>query len=211
MGKHYDRHYFDRWYRERRIARPSALRRKVALAVATAEYHLERPLRSVLDVGCGEGAWRAPLLRLRPTLHYLGLDTSRYAVERFGRKRNLRPGAFGDLAEQRFDARFDLLVCADVLHYLDDDEIRRGLSGLADLCHGVAFIEVYCAEDDVEGDLHGFHPRPAGWYRNAFADAGLVACGNHAYLMPACAERATALETTLPALPSRNSRANAGR
>ncbi len=31
----------------------------LALAVAVAEYHLERPIRTVLDIGCGEGAWRA--------------------------------------------------------------------------------------------------------------------------------------------------------
>jgi hypothetical protein len=45
--------------------------RKVALAVASAEYYLERPIRSVLDIGCGEGAWRAPLLKLRPKVEYL--------------------------------------------------------------------------------------------------------------------------------------------
>ena len=30
--------------------------------MANAEYMLERPLRTVLDVGCGEGAWRAQTL-----------------------------------------------------------------------------------------------------------------------------------------------------
>ena len=55
MPKIYDRDYFDRWYRERPVLSRQRLARKVALAVATAEYHLERPIRSVLDVGCGEG------------------------------------------------------------------------------------------------------------------------------------------------------------
>lgn len=196
MGKRYDRHYFDTWYRQRNINAPATLRRKVALAVAASEYHLGRPIRSVLDIGCGEGAWRAPLLRLRPAACYLGLDSSRYAIERYGRARNLRLAAFGDLAEQRFDAPFDLLVCADVLHYLDDDEVRRGLSGFADLCGGLAFIEVYCVEDDVEGDMHGFRGRTAHWYRRTFADAGLTACGNHCYLVPAITASATALETS---------------
>ena len=71
MTKHYDQAYFDRWYRDpalrdTAIGGGARLARKVALAVATAEYHLERPIRSVLDIGCGEGAWRAPLLKLRP-------------------------------------------------------------------------------------------------------------------------------------------------
>ena len=43
MTKHYDKAYFDTWYRQRGIGDPKRLARKVALAVATAEYHLERP------------------------------------------------------------------------------------------------------------------------------------------------------------------------
>src|SRR5690606_2517748 len=88
MTKQYDQAYFDQWYRDpaargAAIGGPARLARKVALAVATAEYHLERPLRTVLDIGCGEGAWRAPLLKLRPKLDYLGFDSSEYAVTRF--------------------------------------------------------------------------------------------------------------------------------
>ena len=67
MTKLYDRDYFDRWYRRGGgIGNTARLARKVALAVATAEYHLERPLRSVLALGCGEGAWRAPLPKPPP-------------------------------------------------------------------------------------------------------------------------------------------------
>src|SRR3954451_13482038 len=96
MAKQYDRAYFDQWYRQRGIGGARRLARKVALAVATAEYHLERPIRSVLDVGCGEGAWLAPLRKLRPGVTYLGFDSSRYAVERHGRHRNLHFARFGD-------------------------------------------------------------------------------------------------------------------
>src|SRR3546814_11937404 len=59
MTKQYDADYFQRWYRSGGIGGRQRLARKVALAVATAEYHLERPLRPVLDIGCGEGAWRS--------------------------------------------------------------------------------------------------------------------------------------------------------
>jgi SAM-dependent methyltransferase len=119
MGKTYDRRYFDRWYRtdDTRIGRGALLRCKVALAVAMAEHYLGRPLRCVLDVGCGEGAWRAPLLGLRPKLDYLGVDSSEYAVARFGASRNLRLARFGQLEHLRFGPPADLLVCADMLHY----------------------------------------------------------------------------------------------
>ena len=69
MDKHYDQAYFQRWYRREDIGGSARLARKVAMAVAMAEYYLERPIRSVLDVGCGEGAWRAPLLKLRHWLN----------------------------------------------------------------------------------------------------------------------------------------------
>src|SRR3546814_13257471 len=105
------------------------LARKVALAVATAEYHLERTLRTVLDIGCGEGAWRAPLLKLRPGAQYLGFDSSEYAITRYGRHRNLHFARFADFAQLRPCAPVDLLVCSDVLPYLPAPEIDRGRPG----------------------------------------------------------------------------------
>jgi len=196
MPKRYDRQYFDRWYRENDagIGRGALLRRKVALAVAMAEHYLGRPLRSVLDVGCGEGAWRAPLLKLRPKLDYLGVDSSAYAVSRFGMRRNLRLAQFGRLGELRFGPSVDLLVCADVLHYLPAAELRRGLSGFEELCHGVAWIEAYCKGDPVEGDEHGFVQRSAAFYRRAIANAGFTACGSSGYLSRSLATDAVALE-----------------
>ena len=83
--------------------------RKVNMVVALAEYYLGRPISNVLDIGCGEGVWRAPLLKLRPGITYLGLDSSEYAIRRFGRSRNLHMAQFTDLAELRFDRRFDVI------------------------------------------------------------------------------------------------------
>ncbi len=194
MDKIYDRSYFEHWYRGRVNGNRAYVARKVALAVAMAEYHLGRPVHSVLDIGCGEGAWRAPLLKLRPDLHYLGFDTSQYAIERHGRRRNLHFAGFGDFAQLRPCAPVDLLVCADVLHYLAAREIDRGLPGLVELCAGVAFLECFTREDAVEGDEIGFFRRPATFYRQRFAAAGFRQIGSHCWLAPALAERATALE-----------------
>ena len=194
MTKHYDRAYFDRWYRDGGIGGPARLARKVALAVATAEYHLERPIRSVIDIGCGEGAWRAPLRKLRPRVQYLGFDASEYAIARHGRTRNLRLARFGDFATLRPCAPADLLVCSDVLHYLPTRELDRGLPALADLCGGVAFIEVFAREDETEGDDHDFQPRPAAFYRRRLRAVGLQPLGSHCWLSPARVPLATALE-----------------
>ena len=193
-GKRYDAAYFQRWYRDLGSDHRGALARKVALAVALAEFHLERPLRSVLDVGCGEAAWRAPLLKLRPRLHYQGVDSSEYAAARYGRSRNIALATFGQLGQLRFGAPADLLVCSDVIHYVPTAELRRGLAGFTEHCHGVAFLDLYTKEDAIAGDLRGFLPRRATDYRRWFAQAGLVACGAQAYLTPALQAKAAALE-----------------
>jgi len=194
--KNYDGEYFQRWYRQRSQPRQARerLERKVALAVAVAEYHLDRPLRNVLDIGCGEGAWRKPLRALRPGVQYLGFDSSEYAVARFGRTRNIHYARFGDFQRLRPCEPVDLLVCSDVVHYLGARELRRGLSGFAELCRGVAFIDLFCRGDGFTGDTEGFHARPAAWYRTLFSDCGLVACGSHAYLSPVIEGVTAALE-----------------
>lgn len=193
--KRYDRDYFDRWYRRGGIGDAARLARKVALAVATAEYHLERPLRSVLDIGCGEGAWRGPLRRLRPKARYLGFDASEYAVRRHGARRNLHLARFGDFEALRPCPPADLLVCSDVLHYLDARELDRGLPGLAALCGGVAFLETFVRGDQAQGDEHDFRQRPAAFYRRRFAALGFTPLGSHCWLSPALRGSTAALET----------------
>ena len=192
--KRYDRAYFERWYRARAAAGQADLGRKVALAVAVAEFYLQRPIRNVLDVGCGEGAWRAPLLKLRPRLDYQGVDASEYAVARYGRTRNLALATFGQLEQLRFGQAADLLVCSDVIHYVPTPELRRGLAGFSELCDGVAFLELYTAGDRIAGDFEGFIARPAARYRRWFRDAGFQSCGSQCYLSPNLHANAVALE-----------------
>ena len=138
MPKTYDRSYFDKWYRDpsHAVGSPAELRRKVAMALAQTEYYLGRTIRNVLDVGCGEAAWRAPLRALRPGVEYRGLDASEYVVARYGRSRQIGLARFGQLEQLRFDTRFDLIVCSDVLHYLKPAEIRAGLHGVGEMLDG---------------------------------------------------------------------------
>jgi len=196
MPKTYDRDYFDKWYRdpEHAVGSPAELRRKVAMVVAQAEYYLGRPLRNVLDVGCGEAGWRAPLRALRPGIAYRGLDASEYVVARYGRSRNVGLADFGQLEYLRFDERFDLIVCTDVLHYLKPAEIRAGLQGIVEMLEGVAFLEVFTSNDDVAGDRQGFISRAPAWYLREFGEAGLLPCGSHCYLGPRLTRHIAALE-----------------
>ena len=194
--KRYDRDYFEKWYRDprHRVSTGAAVARKVRMALGVADYLLGRPVRRVLDVGCGEGAWLLALRRIRPTIAYVGVDPSDYAVRRFGAARNLRRGTFATLERVAGPGPFDLVVCCDVLQYVGDEELGGGLAQLAGLLGGVAFLEAYTTADAVEGDLRGWHARTPAAYRAHFRAAGLTACGLHCYAAAPVAARTAALE-----------------
>jgi SAM-dependent methyltransferase len=195
-GKTYDEAYFTKWYRDprTRVHTPDSVRRKVRMVAGVAEHFLGRKLRSVLDVGAGEGVWGRELRRMRPGLRYLGVDPSEYVVARHGRRRNIRLGSFEQLPDLRLGRGYDLIVCADVLQYVADEPLQRGVRHLVSLLAGVAYLEAYTSGDDMEGDLDGWHPRTKQRYRRIFSEAGLLACGLHCYLTPQVAERAVELE-----------------
>lgn len=195
-AKVYDRGYFERWYRNptTRVHVREAVARKVRFAVHAAEYLLERPIVSVLDVGCGEGAWQPILERLRPRARYVGVDPSEYAVRRFGRARNLRRGGFGELGSLELRGPFDLIVCSDVLHYVPDAELAPGLAALASLLGGVAFLEAFTSADSIVGDFRGMKRRAPAVYDRHFRRAGLVHCGLYCFVPKEFAPGLTALE-----------------
>lgn len=194
--KSYDEAYFRKWYRDprTRVHTPDSVRRKVRMVVGVTEYFLGRKLRSVLDVGAGEGVWGREIRRARPGVRYLGIDPSEWVVARHGRRRNIRLGSFEELPSLQLGRGHDLIVCADMLQYVSDAALKRGIRHLASILGGVAFLEAYTTADDMEGDLDGWHPRSKSQYRRIFADAGLVACGVHCYLSRGAAANAVELE-----------------
>lgn len=196
LVKAYDRAYFDRWYRDprRRVASGADVARKARLVVGVAEALLQRPVRSALDVGCGEGAWRQALRALRPGLRYVGVDSSAYVVSRYGRLRGIRYGTFGSLATAVTDGPFDIVICCDVLQYVPTPELTRGLEAVAGLIEGVAFLEAYTTADDIVGDRRGWVQRTPAWYRRAFARAGLTSVGMHCWVGDTLRPATAALE-----------------
>jgi SAM-dependent methyltransferase len=196
MPKQYDKAYFDRWYRGRktRVSTHAEVRRKVTLAVTMCEYFLHRPIRNVLDIGCGEGAWLPHLRALRPRVSYLGLDSSDYAIQRFGAERNIRKASFGELPKLRLGV-YDLVICSDVMHYVPDGELRAGIRTVAEVTDGLAFLEVLTKEDEIVGDLDGFHRRPAAWYRKLFGSVDMTFVGPYCWLSPAFRNSVAELES----------------
>lgn len=194
--KRYDKAYFDKWYRNprSRVVTPASTERKVRMVVGIAEYLLERPIRRVLDVGCGEAPWRAQLRRIRPRVHYEGIDPSPYVVERYGARRGIRLGGFGDVGRVGLEGPYDLVVCSDVLQYVENADLVRGLAAIAGMLGGVAFLEAYTSGDELVGDRRLWKDRSAREWRKRLEAAGLVACGMHCYVSQALEDRLLELE-----------------
>ena len=181
--KSYDRAYFDRWYRDPddRVATRESLERKVRMAVSLAEFMLGRELRIVVDVGCGEAPWWTVLRKLRPDARYIGIDSSDYVLERYGKARNIRRGTFGDLQSLKLPRAVDLFVCADVLQYVEAKDVARGLKAIRRRLGGVAYIETFTTDDRMIGDRDAWHERSAAEYRRMFRSAGLTQCGPYCW------------------------------
>jgi SAM-dependent methyltransferase len=201
--KQYTREYYDRWYRDpsTRIATTAGTERKARLAVAAAEFMLARPIESVLDVGCGEAPWRAPILRIRPNVSYVGVESSKYVVGRLGKRRNIIPGSFGRLGALELEGPFDLIVCADVVQYIGDDDLRRGLREIRRMAGGIVYVETFAKEDSMEGDRDGWIDRPARTIKRFFREAGLRHCGFYCWIDPRKIRNANTFELAQGAGP----------
>jgi SAM-dependent methyltransferase len=163
------------------VKSPVELARQVGFVLRAAEWVLGRPVRHVLDVGAGEGQWRTALRRLRPGVRYDGVDPSAHAVARFGGRRGLLAGGITDLDGLPLRTSYDLVVCCGMLNYLDARTLRAGLAQVARRTGGLAYLELFAAEDvragGVEGDTAWPRPRPAAWYRRVLREAGFVPVG----------------------------------
>lgn len=180
----YDAAYFEKWYRNPRfrVKSPTELDRQVAFVLHTAEWVLGRPVRSVLDVGCGEGQWRAALRRYRPSLLYTGVDPSEYAVARYGKRRNIRLGSIENLCDLSLAGPYDLVVCCGMLNYIAAPSLADGLVQVASLTGGLAFLEIFTGADATEGDTSWPAPESATWYRQTLQRAGFSSVGLHCYV-----------------------------
>ncbi|MEP6763649.1 MAG: class I SAM-dependent methyltransferase [Gemmatimonadaceae bacterium] len=180
----YDEAYFDKWYRNprHRVKSVSLLNRQVAFVLHAAEWVLGRPVRTVLDVGCGEGNWRLPLRKLRPSLKYAGVDPSAYAVQRFGKRRNIVHGSIESLSALSLDGPFDLVVCCGMLNYVPAAQLGAGLKAVSKRTGGLAYLEIFTVDDVAEGDTSWPTPQSKRWYESALKGAGLTSVGLHCYV-----------------------------
>lgn len=158
----FDAEYYRRFYFDSRTAviSKAEMRARARLIGAYAE-HVGLPVRRILDAGCGIGLLRAPLKKAFPRAEYTGLEFSEYLCKRFGWTQ-------GSLADFSADP-FDLVVCYDVLQYLDDRTAARAIANLGRLTRGVLYLSALTERDwrencDRTRTDRNVHLRPAAWY-----------------------------------------------
>ena len=170
-AKYYQRYYFDR---RTAVASRAEMRARARL-IAAMTAHAGLPVRRILEAGCGTGLLRGALRRLLPRAQYVGLETSAYLCRRYGWQ-------LGRIEEFRTRAPFDLVICYDVLQYLDAAAAQGALRNFGRLCRGVLYFSALTRHDlkhnaDPERTDADVHLRSAHWYRSRlkpqFREAGL--------------------------------------
>jgi SAM-dependent methyltransferase len=162
MTERFGREYYRRFYLDPRTAVISrAEMRERAGLIAAYARHIGLPVRTILDAGCGIGLLRAPLMRAFPRAAWTGLEYSGYLCERYGWTR-------GSLATFRADP-FDLVVCYDVLQYLDERTAARAIVSLGRLTRGLLYVSALTSRDwrencDRTRTDRDVHLRDAAWY-----------------------------------------------
>jgi len=160
----FGREYYERFYRNARssVTSQSEMTARANLIAAYVK-HIDCPVGGILDAGCGLGLMRTALLRALPGATYVGLEYSEYLCQKYG-------WLNGSIADYRPRQPFDLVVCYDVLQYLDDATAAKAMRNFANLCRGVLFFSALTRRDWRENaDQRRTDPavtmRTAEWYR----------------------------------------------
>jgi 2-polyprenyl-3-methyl-5-hydroxy-6-metoxy-1,4-benzoquinol methylase len=160
----FDAAYYRKYYEDGRTAVSAQFEFHArARFIAAYSIYAGLPVRRILDAGCGMGQLRAPLLGALPRASYTGLEVSEYLANRFG-------WVQGQIDTYKSAKPFDLVVCYDVLQYLDAPQATRAIANLAKLCRGVLYFSALTTEDwrdncDQARTDPNVHLRIGDWYR----------------------------------------------
>jgi SAM-dependent methyltransferase len=168
MSNRFDARFYQRFYMNprTRVTTQEEMARRAGM-VAALVRQLELPVKRILDAGCGLGWLRAPLLDAFPGARYIGLEVSEHLCREHGWVNE-------SLADYRPRARFDLIICYDVMQYLSDRESARAMANLARLSRGALYFHAPTQEDwrnnaDRDTSDSNITLRDASWYRSRLA------------------------------------------
>jgi SAM-dependent methyltransferase len=160
----FDRAYYEKFYFDPRTAVTSQAEMAArAQLIGAYARHVGLPVRRILDAGCGTGLLRKPLAKACPKARYVGLDVSEYLCDRFGWEH-------GTVDTWRSPTPFDLVICYDVVQYLDARRAARALVNLSRLCRAVLYFGALTTADwrhncDRSRTDPEVHMRDGNWYR----------------------------------------------
>lgn len=160
----FDSAYFRKYYfnAATRVTTAAEMRGRAQL-IASVLRHAGIPVRNILDAGCGIGLLRKSFAAVLPRARYTGVEASEYLCARYGWVR----GSVVDFSPR---SPGDLVVCYDVLQYLDDGDAARAIRNLAKLTHAAVYVSALTREDwrencDRSRTDRAVHLRSGDWYR----------------------------------------------
>jgi SAM-dependent methyltransferase len=160
----FDSAFFRKYYfsSATRVTTAAEMRGRARL-IAAILSHAGVTIRSILDAGCGIGLLRKPFAEVLPRARYVGLEASGYLCTRYG----WAQGSVIDFAPRKSS---DLVVCYDVLQYLNDRDAARAIVNLAKLTGAALYVSALTREDwrencDRTRTDRAVHLRPGDWYR----------------------------------------------
>jgi trans-aconitate methyltransferase len=156
--------YFRKYYFDTatRVTTAADMRGRAQL-IAAVLRHAGIPVRSILDAGCGIGLLRKPFAEAMPRARYEGVEASDYLCSRY----RWTKGSVVDFAPR---SASDLVVCYDVLQYLDDHDAARAVANFAKLTCAALYVSALTREDwrancDRTLTDRAVHLRSGDWYR----------------------------------------------
>lgn len=174
----FDQQYYERFYADvqTRAVSPIEQQRQADFISAYLRY-LDVPVTRILDIGCGLGVLLAQLSQHFPGAQTIGVEYSDYLCAEYGWQR----GSVVDFQDQHSD----LVICNDVLGYLDKKDCRSALQNLATLTRHALYISVLTEEDmdicDTEHTDMQQNLRSHKWYKKHLAKH-FVAVGGGLFL-----------------------------
>lgn len=156
--------YFRKFYLNAatRVVTPAEMRTRARL-IAAILTQAAIPVRTILDAGCGIGLLRKPFADVLPRARYAGLEASEYLCRRYG-------WTLGSVSDYRPTRPSDLVICYDVLQYLDERTAARALANLSRLTRAALYVSALTREDwrdncDRSRTDRAVYLRPGDWYR----------------------------------------------
>jgi len=163
-GQVFDSAYYRRFYLTPATRAMSREQTDVRGAlIASLARQLDIKVERILDLGCGLGWYERPLRKVFKDASYTGVEYSEYLCKQHG-------WIHGSIVDVKVKGQFDLVICADVIQYLNNRDAERAIDNLARWCRGALYLHVPTRRDwqenvDPSGTDTNVYLRSAAWYR----------------------------------------------